>query len=260
MEVLEIISQVLTMEPISIGELLTFTSSIILLIITWKSVSNAKKANENAAKANDITEQSQLLQRDQFHLSIKPELIFKIQPIKYTEEENDKYKTSQLFNPDHSFQIENVSSNICYDITATTFVYMSVEGWDKYYAFLNKKHSPNTAISEDLHSLYSENELNCRIPFAFTALNIISYDGTIPSPEIYTFLKYQDKTKNFYEECFRFNTVHSVLGRRNKPDDIEIHFRATQVDLDTTKQKVYEQKKKLDNDFPNEQKLFYFNL
>jgi len=264
-EVLEIIS----MESVSIGELMTFTSSIILLIITWKSVTNAKKANENAKKANEnalnanlITEQSQRLQRDQFHLSIKPDLIFKINPIKYTDEQNDKHKINEILSPDHSFVIENVSSNICYDVSTTTVVYLPNEGWDKYFAFTDgrnrPRHRPNTAIHKQLHSLHNENELNCHIPFAFLLLNIVSYDGTIPSPQIYTFLKYRDKTKKGYEECFELNTVHSVIGRRNKPNDIEILFRATQVDFETTKQKVYEQKDKLENEVPSAYKSILF--
>lgn len=257
------------MEPVSIGELLTFTSSIILLIITWRSVTNAKKANENAAKANEnalnanlITEQSQRLQRDQFHLSVKPDLIFKINPIKYTEEQNDKHKVNELLRPDHSFKIENLSSNICYDVSTTTVVYLSNEGWDKYFAFTDEKyksrHRLNTSNHEQLHSLHNENKLNCHIPFAFLLLDIVSYDGTIPSPQIYTFLKYSDKTKRVYEECFELNTVGSVTGRGNKPDDIEILFRAAQVDFETTKQKIYEQKDKLENEVPSAYKTILF--
>lgn len=264
------------MEPVSIGELMTFTSSIILLIITWKSVTNAKKANENAKQANKnaaianenalnanlITEQSQHLQRDQFHLSIKPDLIFKLNPIKYTDEQNDKHKINELLRPDDAFKIENVSSNICYDISATTVVYLPNEGWDKYFAFTDEKykprHRPNTAIHKQLHSLHNGNELNCHIPFAFLLLNIVSYDGTIPSPRIYTFLKYSDKTKKVYEECFRLDKVHSVIGRRDKPDDIELLLHATQVDFEATKQKVYEQKDKLENEVPSAYKTILF--
>ncbi|ADC52368.1 hypothetical protein BpOF4_21864 (plasmid) [Alkalihalophilus pseudofirmus OF4] len=248
---------IVKMEPITIGELLTFLSSIILLLITWKSVSNAKKANENAAKANHITEQSQLLQRDQFHLSIKPDLIFSIPPIKYTEEENDKDKVFQLIWPDHSYAIENVSSNICYNITVTTIVYMPNDGWEKYYAFPSRKHRPNTVNSESLHSLYTVNQLDCSIPFVFSTLNIISYDGTVPQPEIYTFIRYEDKTQKVYEECFNLKSRGKVFGRRNKPDDIEIHFDAKKVDLERTKKKVDEQKNKLNNDFPDKHRLFY---
>nr|WP_015085271.1 hypothetical protein [Planococcus citreus]AFX82607.1 hypothetical protein [Planococcus citreus] len=250
------------MEPVSIGELLTFTSSIILLIITWKSVSNAKKANENAHKANIITEQSQDLQREQFHLGIKPDLIFKISPIKYTSEQNDKHRINEILNPDHPFEIENISSNTCYEVSTTTVVYLPNGGWDKFLAFRAEKYKPryrpNTAIHQRLHALHSENKLDCHIPFAFLILNIVSYDGTIPQPQIFTFLKYRDKTNKLYEECFRLDEAHSVIGRKDRPDDIEILFRATQVDFETTKQKVYEQKEKLDNEFSSESKSILF--
>lgn len=272
MKVLEIIS----MEPVSIGELMTFTSSIILLIITWKSVTNAKRANENAkqanvnaAKANEnalnanlITEQSQRLQRDQFHVSIKPDLIFKINPIKYNDEQNDKHKINELLGGDHSFEIKNISSNICYDVSTTTVVYLPNEGWDKYFAFTDgrnrPRHRPTTAIHEQMHSLNNETKLNCHIPFTFLLLNIVSYDGTIPSPEVYTFLKYKDKTKKVYEECFKLNTMGSVIGRRNKLNDIEIHFRAAQVDFEAIKRKVYEQKDKLEYEVPSAYETILF--
>lgn len=119
--ILEILKYFIKFEPISFGELLTFLSSIILLVITWKSVSNAKEANL-------ITKQSQQLQSEQFKLSIKPELIFDIPPIKYSDRENNKSIVNSLINPDHIYYIKNLSNNICYNISATTFIYQMKVG------------------------------------------------------------------------------------------------------------------------------------
>lgn len=245
-------------EPISIGEALTFLSSIILLIITWKSVSNAKKANE-------ITEQSLQLQSNQFNLSIKPDLIFEIPPIKYTEEENNKTRIGSFIRPDHNFYVKNLSPNICYNISVTTLIYMPDKGWDKYYSFLNnefnkEKSRPNIISHNTIHSLHSTNELKCTIPFYYLILNIIAYDGTITSPDLYVFIKYEDKTRNSYEECFELKNIGRRIGKVNQPDELEIDFIPIQIDKVETKKKVYKQKRKLEDDFPNNQKLFYYDL
>ena|SRR5690625_2548699 len=246
------------LEPISIGELLTVISSIILLLITWKSVSNAKKANE-------ITEQSLQLQSNQFNYSIKPELTFEIPPIKYTEEENDKTKIRSLFYPDHIFQVRNLSSNTCYNISVTTLIYMQDKNWDKYYSFLcnefNKEKSrPNIISYNDIYSLHTTNKLECTIPFYYLTLDIIAYDGTINSPDLFVFIKYEDKIKNPYEECFELKSTGSTIGRFNGPDEMEIKFRPVQVDSVKIKDKLYKQKRKLEDDFSDKQKLFYYSL
>lgn len=47
---LSFIKKIIDLEPIAISDLLTFTTSIILLIITLKSVTNAKRSNEITEK------------------------------------------------------------------------------------------------------------------------------------------------------------------------------------------------------------------
>lgn len=245
-------------EPISVGELLTVISSIILLIITWKSVSNAKKANE-------ITEKSLQLQSNQFIYSIKPELTFDIPPIKYTEEENDKTKINRLIYPDHNFQVRNLSSNTCYNINVTTLIYMPNESWDKYYFFLSNefdksKSRPNIISNNDIYSLHSTNKLECTIPFYYLILDIIAYDGTIIPPNLFVFIKYEDKIKNFYEDCFELKSIGSTKGRFKGSDKLEIKFKPVRVDSVKIKEKLYKQKKKLEDDFPDKPKLFYNSL
>ena len=242
--------KLITFNSISIGELLTFISSIILLIITWKSVSNAKNANK-------ITEQSLALQSDQFNFSIKPDLIFEIPPIKYTEDDNNKLNIGRVIYPDHVFHVKNVSPNICYNVSVTTLIYMPDEGWEKYYSFLKNefdknKNIPNIGSHNDIYSLNDKQGIECTIPFYYLILNIIAYDGTIPSPDLYVFIKYEDKTKNVYEEWFELRIIGSTIGKFNGPDDLEIKFRPRQVDGMKTKIKLDEQKKKLKNDFPNQ--------
>ena len=246
--------KLITFNSISIGELLTFISSIILLIITWKSVSNAKNANK-------ITEQSLKLQSDQFNFSMKPDLTFEIPPIKYTEDDNNKLKIGRVIYPDHEFYVKNLSANICYNISVTTLIYMPDEGWEKYYSFLKNefdkdKNIPNIDSHNAIHSLHTDNGLKCTIPFYYLILNIIAYDGTITSPDLYVLIKYEDKTKNVYEEWFELRTILSTIGNFNGPDDLEIKFRPRQVDDVKTKMKLDKQKKKLKDDFPN--RGFYY--
>lgn len=256
--ILELLNYLIKFEPISLGELLTILSSIILLVITWKSVSNAKKANI-------ITEQSQQLQSEQFKLSIKPELIFDIPPIKYNEIENKKSKVNSLIKPDHTYYIKNLSNNICYNISVTTFIYLPDEGWNKYYSFLHnefgkEKARPNIVSYWETHALHTTNKLECTIPFYFLNFNVIAYDGTINSPELYVFLKYEDKTNNIYEECFELKKVGKVFGKFNAPDDIEIHFSPILREKEEIRTKLYEQKEKLESDFPDKQEVFYYNI
>lgn len=255
---IETILHFIKIEPISLGELLTFLSSIILLVITWKSVSNAKKANA-------ITKQSQQLQSHQFKLSIKPDLIFDIPPIKYNQSENNKSKVNSLIKPDHNYYIKNLSSNICYNIGVRTFIYLPDEGWNKYYSFLNRefgleKVRPNIVSYSETHALHNTNSIECAIPSYYFNLNIIAYDGTINSPQVYVFLKFQDKTNNVYEDCFEFKETGKVLGKFNGPDDIELHFSPVLREKEEIRTKLYEQKKKLESDFSDKPDLFYYNL
>lgn len=245
-------------EPILIGELLTVISTFILLIITWRSVSNAKIANQ-------ITKESMEIQKEQFKYSIKPNLIFEIPPIEYTENENNKMNTKDLIFPDHIFHIRNITTNICYNINVTTFVYLPDVGWDSYYKFIQevlggKKRRPNIVTRNDTHSLYNDNIITGSIPFYFTNLNITSYDGTIPSPVLYVFLTYEDSISNIYNECFKLQQTHSVQGKFNEPDEIKLIFKPQKTSWSLARDKLYEQKTKLESEFPNLSKLFYYDL
>ncbi|ASN06342.1 hypothetical protein [Virgibacillus necropolis] len=248
----------ITIEPVSLGELLTILSSIILLVITWKSVSNAKKANA-------ITKQSQQLQSEQFKLSIKPDLIFDIPSIKYTQIDNNKSKVNIIINPDHTYYIKNLSNNICYNISVTTFIYLPDDGWNKYYSFLNnefgkEKARPNIVSYSKTYALHTTNNLECTIPFYYLVLNIIAYDGTINSPELYVFLQYEDKTNKIYEDCFQLVQTGKHIGRFDEPDDIELHFSPVLSENEEIKTKLYEQKNKLESDFPDKPELHYYSL
>lgn len=254
----ELLNCFIKFEPISLGELLTFLSSIILLVITWKSVSNAKEANL-------ITKQSQQLQSEQFKLSIKPELIFDIPPIKYNDRENNKLKVNSLIKPDHIYYIKNLSNNTCYNIRATTFIYLPDDSWNKYYSFLNnglgkEKSRPNIVSYRETHALHTTNKLECTIPFYFLNFEVIAYDGTINSPRLYVFLKYEDKSNNTYEECFELKQIGKVSGKFNEPDDIELHFTPILRENDEIRIKLYEQKEKLELDFPDKEEVFYYNI
>src|SRR5690625_776265 len=106
-------------KSIPIGELLTFFSSVILLIITWKSVSSAKKANITTQKSLEIQEQ-------QFYSSIKPNFIFNIpnsNSINF--EEIKPYLGFDKSNKEvNSFSIENPKENIANNIKVNTYTYI----------------------------------------------------------------------------------------------------------------------------------------
>lgn len=255
---LELLNYIIKIEPISIGELLTSVSSIILLVITWKSVSNAKEANA-------ITKQTQQLQSEQFKLSIKPDLIFELPPIKYTQKENNKLKVNSLIKPDHNYYIKNLSNNICYNISVTTFIYLPNEGWNKFYSFLNnelgrEKARPNIVSFGKTYSLHTTNNLECTIPFYFFNLKIIGDDGTINSPQLYAVLKYEDKTNNVYEDCFELRQTGKVLGKFDGPNDIELHFSPVLREKEEIRTKLYKQKEKLESDFPGKSGVHYYNF
>lgn len=256
--VIQFLNIFINFEPISIGELLTFLSTLILLLITWKSVVNVKIANE-------ITKNSQKLQSDQFELSIKPDLTFNIPPIEYTEKENNKREIRSLIKPDHIFQVRNLSDNVAYDLSITTFIYLTNEGWDSYYLFLEKefganKARPNIVSHNEVYSLDNQNHLKTTIPHYYLKFNILAYDGTIDHPSIYVFLKYKGKTNQSYEECFELKQRGAVRGKFNSPDEIDLHFHPTLQKKEDIKVALLTQRKKLESDFPEEGKVFYYNL
>lgn len=245
-------------KPVTIGELLTFLSSLILLIITWRSVTNAKQANE-------ITKKALNLQSEQFELSIKPDLTFDIPPIKYTEYENNKKLINVLIKPDHIYYIKNLSKNIAYDVSITTYIYLPNSEWDKYYLFLKQefdkdKARPNLVTHNTIYSLDDTGSLKATIPHYYLKFNIISYDGTIDNPILYIRLTYKVKTGKIYEDYFELRETGHVLGRFDKPDDLELHFHPRTITKEKLKNNLFMQKEKLETDLPEKGKLYYYNL
>ncbi|MDY0394917.1 hypothetical protein RWE15_11345 [Virgibacillus halophilus] len=142
---------------------------------------------------------------------------------------------------------------------------MPDDGWDKYYSFLynefgKEKARPNIVSYIKIYALHTTNNLECTIPFYYHHLNIIAYDGTINSPELYVFFKYEDKTNETYEDCFQLVQTGKHIGKFNGPDDVELHFSPVQRENKKIKTKLYEQKNKLESDFPNKPELHYYSL
>lgn len=125
--------KVVAYEPVLISDLLAFTSSIILLIITWKSVSNAKKSNEITLDSLKISEETLRLQKQQFNENIKPVLVMYF-PEVMTEKKSHfnencvSENVSMLFG-DYRFKVKNTSENIAYNVRTYVYLYAENEKW-----------------------------------------------------------------------------------------------------------------------------------
>lgn len=184
--------KIIKFQPITLGELLTFISSIILLIITWKSVSNAKDANKLTESSMKIAQDSLDLQINQFNYNISSDLIFYIDKVKFVpfkfDYENDM---SERFYENHLFKIENASTNICYNISVKTCVYMEDKCWEDYYDYVKKMIVSLNEKDEKLEKYYSKLE------------NEVDFSGSEPFNPMPT-------SRNYYK-----NRIHTLESKPN---------------------------------------------
>lgn len=247
-------------EPVTIGEIFPFFTSIILLIITWRSLSNAKKGNEITKNSMQLAKQALDLQNKQFIYSLKPDIIFNI-PSKIINQ--SAYDIDNIKDFEAIFQkffIRNSSPNICYDISVKAFVYMDNTNWDKYYEIThnnlkNTNHilSLSALVSSDiLHSLDNTRNFELTIPPFYHYLHTKPFDFF---PCLYIKINYKDKVGNFYEEHFTFDRVMETIEESVYVIDFEPRI----ISAKKVKKDLFNQEKFLNNKYGSSGFNYYYD-
>lgn len=223
------IEKLIDFEPVKISELLTFISSIILLFITWRSVSNAKKSNE-------ITEEALKLQKQQFSENIKPILVMKFPEVivekkKFFDEKNVPEGVSEIFG-DYRFKVENKSKNISYNVRAYVYLYSENEKWIKYKED-GFSESFIAFTSNGVDHLDNGEKLTNTIPYRY-------FKGRTKElySDIYVLLSYEDKVGTHYEDGYKLRQKGLFYG-----ESYELAtFEPIRVDVEELKETVLSQK------------------
>ncbi|QQD84554.1 hypothetical protein [Jeotgalicoccus sp. ATCC 8456] len=244
------IEKIVTYEPVLISDLLAFISSIILLIITWKSVSNAKKSNEITLDSLKISEETLKLQKQQFNENIKPVLVMYF-PDVMTEEKshfNESWvaeNVSMLFG-DYRFSIKNTSKNIAYNVRVYLYLYAENETWMKHkdngYKDLGLIFTTNGSYHLD-----SNEKLKNTIPYHY-------FKGKMKNfyTDIYIIVSYENKIGDVYEEGYVLRQMGHVYGESH----VTVSFEPKSMEVVKLKETVLNQKEFLEKHF--EKDLFYY--
>lgn len=260
------------LEPIPISDLLTFASSIVLLIITWKSVVNASKSNEitsaslkvsektlnaqeNTLKLQENTlklqEDTLKLQAEQFYEDIKPIFIMDF-PYVITEGVRNFEFYQNLFPPntkrlngDYTYIFRNVSNNIAYNVKVNLYLYADEESWMEYKGSFNRR-LPLLSRSRSAYHLNTDEEIENTIPNHYFKKEMQKHYS-----DIYILISYKNKIGDIYEEGY----LLTKTGQGNE----NIHglsFNQHKIDISELKQKLLSQKSFLEKEFEDD--LFYY--
>ncbi|WP_102336575.1 hypothetical protein [Salimicrobium jeotgali] len=208
-----LIQKIISFEPVSTAELLTFISSIILLIITWKSVSNAKKSNKITLKSLEISKETLELQKQQFNENIKPILVTHfpsviIDELSYYKAKSIPDSVSKLLG-DYRFHIKNTSKNIAYNVNIYTYLYLENKSWIKYNEENYQYNTlPPISTNNSTFHLNSDEKLKNTIPYHY-------FKGAIQNfnPDIYILISYENKVGITYEEGYKLKKIGKVFGQ-----------------------------------------------
>lgn len=243
--------KVVAYEPVLISDLLAFISSIILLIITWKSVSNAKKSNEITLDSLKISEETLRLQRQQFNENIKPVLVMYF-PEVMTEKKslfNENWvseNVSMLFG-DYRFKVKNTSENIAYNVRTYVYLYAENEKWIEHK---NNGHKdiPLIFTTNGSFHLDSNEKIKNTIPYHYFNNDMENFYN-----EIYILVYYENKIGDVYQEGYVLRQSRSVFGKSH----ITINFESRSMDIVKLKEIVLNQKEFLKEHFENELSYYF---
>lgn len=242
--------KIVAFEPVLISDLLTFISSIILLIITWKSVSNAKKSNEITLDSLKISEETLRLQKQQFNENIKPVLVMYFPEI-MTEKKshfNENWvseNVSMLFG-DYRFRVKNTSENIAYNVRTYIYLYAENEKWIEHK---NNGHKdlPLIFTTNGSFHLDSNEKIKNTIPYHYFDKDMENFYN-----EIYILVYYENKIGDVYQEGYVLRQSGSVHGKSH----VTISFEPRSTDIVKLKEIVLNQKEFLKEHFESD--LFYY--
>lgn len=248
--------------------ILTILTPIILSII-------------NNKKNNKIHLENKKTEDKQIKLSIKPELLLVVPSLEKPSTVEQKNIFESFGRPDHYYFLENNSENIAYDVEITTLIYLSNQGWKEYYELKQKKIDRRFDIQKQLnektiffksnryqkdYTKISPGNITSANEIDFLKKNNVLYN-TIPSnffnldieqikfkPDVFIFVRYRDKEHYYYEDC------HKLIIINHDSITAEGFFQKEVVDSKKIKDKLFEQKKYLNEDFPNPIDIFYYNI
>lgn len=249
-EISSFISSLVSLEPVTFGELLSFSASFILLIITWKSVSNAKKSNEITLESLKISRQTLDLQKQQFDESIKPVLVMYF-PTVITDQKaqfNEKWvpeNVSMLFG-DYRFDVKNTSENIAYNVRVFVYLYSSNEKWMQHKDSGNKNLGVLFNPASSYH-LDGNEKLKSSISYYY-------FKGRMEEfyTDIYILISYENKIGDVYEEGYVLRKNGGTYGNSHST----VTFEPRNMDVAKLKETVINQKKYLEEHF--EEDLSYY--
>lgn len=234
---LSFIKKIIDLEPIAISDLLTFTTSIILLIITLKSVTNAKRSNEITLEALKTSKEALELQKKEFNEAIKPTLVIDL-PYGVIDG-HERFDIVERFGPgnakkvygDYHFNIENRSNNIAYNVNTYVYLYADNESWKEYKEYFN----PGFEVlfqHRNLSHLDSDKSLENSISTYYFKDEVKDF-----RPQVYILLSYENKVGDIYEEAYvltdkRYSTT-SIINTLN--------FTQEKISVSELKEKVSKQ-------------------